>query len=555
MNVRSFLITPINIDKIKINDLIKRSFDFMFSLIALILLAPVFGVIGLAIKRDTPGPVFYRGLRLGLGGKNFRILKFRTMFETPDSYAGPKVTAQDDPRVTSFGSWLRNTKLNELPQFWNVLIGEMSLVGPRPEDPSIAEAWPVDMRKEILSVRPGITSPATVQYHNEEALLSSKHVISQYIREIGPDKLRLDQLYVRYRSFWLDMDVLLWTVLILFPMLREYAPPEKTIFLGPITRIFKRYINWFTIDLLTTFSAMGVAGWVKRLFGPLDIGMANAVIAALAFALIFSFAGAIFGLNRISWSKASLQDIYDILRTWGIAAVVAIAANLQFELLPTHLVLIGSIVALCGFVFMRYPARIMSSLICRMSRFSSRYQAMRERILIVGTGRTAEHITWLFDHPSYSDKFQVVGLVDDNLLTQGMRIYGVDVVGTIKDIPAVVQNYDVGIIALADHRTATAEYRSRILEICAATSAKVVNIPDLYGSIKSLEDLADHHWDPGNEQDVLRELPCRYCLANLQAVENGLDAKKIFEEVQNLVSLPPSIQLDEVPKKGGECEF
>ncbi len=97
-----------------------------------------------------------------MGGKGFGILKFRTMYERAESYAGPRVTGKQDRRITPLGQWLRNTKLNELPQLWNVLIGEMSLVGPRPEDPEIVKTWPADARKEILSVRPGITSPASI---------------------------------------------------------------------------------------------------------------------------------------------------------------------------------------------------------------------------------------------------------------------------------------------------------------------------------------------------------------------------------------------------------
>ena len=102
-------------------------------------------------------------------------------------------------------------------QFWNVSIGEMSLVGPRPEDPSLAKNWPANVAKEVLFVRPGITSPASVLYRNEESVLHAKNVLQKYLKELSPNKLRLDQLYVRYRSFWLDLDVIFWTALLLIP--------------------------------------------------------------------------------------------------------------------------------------------------------------------------------------------------------------------------------------------------------------------------------------------------------------------------------------------------
>src|SRR5262245_28632466 len=111
-------------------DILKRILDLVLAFLGIIFLTPLFLIVAILIKRDSPGPVFYRGLRAGRNGRNFNILKFRTMYETPDSYAGPQITAVDDPRITPVGRWLRDSKLNELPQLWHVLIGAMSLVGP-----------------------------------------------------------------------------------------------------------------------------------------------------------------------------------------------------------------------------------------------------------------------------------------------------------------------------------------------------------------------------------------------------------------------------------------
>jgi lipopolysaccharide/colanic/teichoic acid biosynthesis glycosyltransferase len=179
----------------------KRAFDIAASFLGLLLLSPVFCLVALLIKRESPGPVFYRGPRVGLGGKVFGILKFRTMYECAASYQGPSITARDDDRITPLGKWLRETKVNELPQLWNVLVGEMSLVGPRPEDPEIARTWPEAARREILSVRPGVTSPASVVYRDEEKLLKSATVMDDYLKIMLPDKLRLDQIYVRSHRF------------------------------------------------------------------------------------------------------------------------------------------------------------------------------------------------------------------------------------------------------------------------------------------------------------------------------------------------------------------
>src|SRR6266498_1621334 len=157
-----------------LNSAFKRAFDVFFSVLGLVILSPFFLLVASLLRREGPGPIFYRGPRMGRHGKAFGILKFRTMREEQASYEGPSVTAQDDPRITPLGKFLRNTKINELPQLWNVLVGEMSLVGPRPEDPGIVATWPDAVRREILSVRPGITSPATVAYHDEEKLLKAE---------------------------------------------------------------------------------------------------------------------------------------------------------------------------------------------------------------------------------------------------------------------------------------------------------------------------------------------------------------------------------------------
>ena len=136
----------------------KRLFDIVISAMGLMILSPAFAVVALYIKRTSPGPVFYRGPRVGRGGKIFDILKFSTMRDCPESEDSPRITARDDPRITPGGRWLRDTKLNEFPQLWNVLKGEMSLVGPRPEEMRIAalySAW----HRQRLAVKPGITGP------------------------------------------------------------------------------------------------------------------------------------------------------------------------------------------------------------------------------------------------------------------------------------------------------------------------------------------------------------------------------------------------------------
>lgn len=195
--------------------MLKRSFDLFASCAGLILLSPLFLVIALLIKRDSPGPIFYRQERVGQGGKTFRIHKFRTMHV--DAARSGSLTVGSDPRITRTGGWLRRYKLDELPQLIDVFVGSMSIVGPRPEVPRYVEQYPADVRSIVLSVRPGITDFASIEYRNESEILGrSKDPESTYVREIMPHKLALAERYVRTRSFGVDMLILAKTVLAVF---------------------------------------------------------------------------------------------------------------------------------------------------------------------------------------------------------------------------------------------------------------------------------------------------------------------------------------------------
>jgi len=190
----------------------KRIFDFLTSFLGLILVSPLLLIIAVLIKLDSPGPVFYRGERVGQHGKIFRIFKFRTMVPNAEKLGGPS-TAADDPRLTKFGKFLRRHKLDELPQLINILKGEMSLVGPRPEVPSEVALYDPETKEIILSVKPGLTDLATLEnLHEEEVLKGAKDPHEAYRRLIQPQKLRLAKEYVKKRSFWLDLKIILKTL-------------------------------------------------------------------------------------------------------------------------------------------------------------------------------------------------------------------------------------------------------------------------------------------------------------------------------------------------------
>jgi lipopolysaccharide/colanic/teichoic acid biosynthesis glycosyltransferase len=193
--------------------MVKRLLDVTAALIGLIILAPLFAVIAILIKRDSPGPVFFKGKRVGQYGKVFGILKFRSMI--PDApQKGAAVTSQDDPRITRIGKVLRKTKLDELPSLVNVLKGEMSWVGPRPESPYWVDRY-TPQQRAVLNVKPGITGLAQIKYRHEEDLLRTADLETTYPR-IMNDKLRIDLGYVEHQSLALDLRILLETVAALF---------------------------------------------------------------------------------------------------------------------------------------------------------------------------------------------------------------------------------------------------------------------------------------------------------------------------------------------------
>ena len=192
---------------------LKRLFDIAASAIGLLLLAPVLLGIAVWIKRDSPGPVFFRQQRIGRHGQPFRIYKFRSMRQ---DNAGLQITVGADDRITRSGHFIRAYKLDELPQLINVLLGDMSIVGPRPEVPRYVALYPADVRAEVLSVRPGITDLASVQYRSESTLLAqSSNPEQTYVDTILPAKLALCRQYVRERSFWLDLRIIGMTLGIL----------------------------------------------------------------------------------------------------------------------------------------------------------------------------------------------------------------------------------------------------------------------------------------------------------------------------------------------------
>ena len=190
----------------------KRLFDLCCAAAGLVLLVPVLAAVALWVVWDSPGPALFRQQRVGRAGRLFHIVKFRTMHPRAET-AGPPLTVGADGRITRAGHWLRRTKIDELPQLFNVLLGHMSLVGPRPEVPRYVALYPDDLRTLVLSVRPGITDRASIEFRDESTLLGqSSDPERTYVEQILPIKLRYGADYARSHTLRGDLEIILRTL-------------------------------------------------------------------------------------------------------------------------------------------------------------------------------------------------------------------------------------------------------------------------------------------------------------------------------------------------------
>lgn len=188
----------------------KRLFDFITSLIGLIVLVPIFIIVSLLVKISSVGPVFFVQKRIGKNGKIFQMIKFRSMYVIQNSTSN--ISVKGDVRITKIGAFLRKLKLDELPELWNVLIGDMSLVGPRPDVCGYADNLKGEDRK-ILELRPGITGVASLKYYNEEDVLATQDKPLKFNDEvIYPDKVRLNLDYYHNNNLWIDIKIIFATI-------------------------------------------------------------------------------------------------------------------------------------------------------------------------------------------------------------------------------------------------------------------------------------------------------------------------------------------------------
>jgi lipopolysaccharide/colanic/teichoic acid biosynthesis glycosyltransferase len=460
--------------------IVKRGFDIVVSLFALMFFSPIFVLVGLLVKLDSPGPVFYRGKRIGKDGKPFWMYKFRTMRDVPID-TGPRVTACDDPRITHLGRILRDTKLNEFPQFLNVLKGDMSLVGPRPEDPKFVALYTRGQR-QVLSVIPGITSMAAILYRDEESMLCQDTLEDTYVNVIMPDKINLDLEYIRHGSFLVDLEILFRTVLVLSPRFARAAPDIEELLFGPVQTFVRRHLSWFTLDLLLSAGAVLVTNFIwwcaSRPFHP---NWLLNLTSAIGISLIFTFMNQIWGLQRHAWSCARGQEAIEVFLSTASGTLTVLAINaLGFGLPPEMLLLCGGIAA-TFFIAARYRSRLIAGILGRWScLWRKERQQGQKRVLIVGAGELGQFCARWAQHRPETRGYRVVGFADDDLTKRGIHVQGVRVLGTSRTVPLLVSQHAIDVVIVAMPDLAARECAS-VLDNCRQLPVRVEAIPDFLG--------------------------------------------------------------------------
>lgn len=442
--------------------MLKRTVDFTIALIGLLLLLPLMLVVALLLKLDTSGPVFYRQRRVGLKGQTFGIFKFRTMVPGADKM-GSRLTTKRDPRVTRIGQILRWFKIDELPQLINVLIGDMSLIGPRPEDPHFVSFYTAEQRT-VLSVRPGIVGPSQILGRDEldsypEGL---KDTEAYYIEHILPDKLSRDLQYVNGRSFGGDMALLargLWATI-----------------RGAIKAKFLWRRRWrialFGVDGVLIVSAYWLAFMVRQdftlpeqpgfLFVPLIIMMVVRLTALMYFGA-YQGVFAYFGLwDLIALSKAvSLSAV--------IGAGLTFFIGLQSH--PRSVFVIDWGLALFMLGALRYGLRAWVR-----QRWRQRGHK-RQKAIVVGAGVGGEQIARaLLEDPLCP--YRPVAFIDETPERWGALIHGVRVLGGAAELPLAISANEVRtvFVCMAD---LTDRASRDVVEMCEQAGVEYRVVPTL----------------------------------------------------------------------------
>lgn len=399
----------------------KTVFDCIFAGIGLLVSLPLMLLLAILIKLDSPGPIFFKHLRVGLHGREFWMYKFRKMRD--DLRPGPKLSPKHDPRLTRIGRIMERFKLDELPQFWNILRGEMSVVGPRPEIPEIVRLYTPEQRR-ILTVKPGLVGPNQIACRNEKELIPENvsDIESYYVQHLLQNKLQRDLQYVRERTFWRDMKYL---VAAIGATLLEPLSPAHWQRRG-------NELRQLAIDL-----GLATAGFLTALVLKLDSlpGVEEAQTLLPAAAILLFWLGVAFvflGIDRQVWQFFSKPDLLTLLKAILFAHAagamsIYVISGWQFPISLFLLDIITTTGYLCAFRL---------ALACKNEKPPGKHRHGRTPALVYGADSEGELLLRRLEaNPGM--RAMPIGIIDHDSRKRGQRIHDLQVLGNAHDLPAL----------------------------------------------------------------------------------------------------------------------
>ncbi len=461
----------------------KRAFDFVVSLAALVLVSPLLLIFGLLVRLSSRGPTFFRQIRLGRDGRPFRVIKFRTMREGAEK-GGPTVVVPGDERLTAVGGFLRRTKLDELPQLFNALRGDMSLVGPRPRVPEEVDLS-LPEERALLIVRPGLTSYASL-YHRVEAEYCSQHEDPGHAHRLTllPQKTYLDSEYVKNLSFALDLKLIFLTAALVF--IPGTARPKVVKFFGLEIHPHGRLAQ-MVLDAAIFACAAWLAYWLRYEHQvPADYHWQR-VVVVIVLPLLRLAANQRFGIYRMIWRYVNLSDATMLAMSLGVVSGVLLFLR---AFLPSDNNVANYFQIPLTVIAMEY---LLSSGAClglrglrrMLYEMGHRYQPLpggrKSRVLILGAGFSGLGIALEMARLPH---LEVVGFADDDPAKQGRLIAGFGVLGTCDHAADLIRQYDVQDVILCIPSSAVGRIRF-LTDQCRSAGAQVHLVPGIDQILKT----------------------------------------------------------------------
>lgn len=419
----------------------KRTIDLIGAFVALMVTWPLWFLTAVMIKLDSPGPVFFTQTRMGRDGRPFSIYKFRTM--TVDAPArGGQLTIGQDARVTRVGAVLRKYKIDELPQLWNILTGDMSLVGPRPEVPRYVKIF-ADAYAGILTVRPGLTDLASLKYIDEATVLAvATNPDEEYVSVILPEKIKLAKFYVRHASTLLDFAIVTQTLLCLLkiPLVvcdlpdLQVTRPSQSSDLGP--RVIASVLKWrrpliVLLDIGLMVLANYLAFWLRFDGRIPDAEWGTFLLVMPWLLMIRTAAFFLFRLNEGLWRYTSLWDLQNIVI--GVMSSTAVLYvwtrwGMGVTEYPRSIFIIDAMLLIGFAAGVRLPRRMLREAVIFRPK---------KTVLIIGAGDRGERVVREMKQ-SPTSRYQPIGFIDDQISLRYKRIHGIKVLGAREDLGSIL---------------------------------------------------------------------------------------------------------------------